>query len=66
MIEIISKIPEFLSLMCLVWVTMTLKRIERIEKREDEKISKLELKVEKLESDIVSINLNLTKLKSEL
>ena len=38
MIEIISKVPEFLALVSLLMVTITTKRMERIEKRDDKKI----------------------------
>ena len=41
MIEIISKVPEFLALVSLLMVTIAIKRMERIEKRDDEKISEL-------------------------
>ncbi len=66
MIEIISKVPEFLALVSLLMVTITIKRIERIEKRDDEKISELKSTIKKLDETVSSIKEMVIILKTKL
>lgn len=65
-IEIISKVPEFLALVSLLMVTITIKRIERIEKRDDEKISELKSTIKKLDETVSSIKEMVIILKTKL
>jgi len=51
-IDVINKIPEVTSCVVLLLQTLTLKRVERIEKREDDKIKELKEIVEKQKEDI--------------
>mgnify|MGYP003131048720 CR=1 FL=1 len=51
-IDVINKIPEVISCVVLLLQTLTLKRVERIEKREDGKIKELKEIVEKQKEDI--------------
>jgi len=51
-IDVINKIPEVISCVVLLLQTLTLKRVERIEKREDDKIKELKEIVEKQKEDI--------------
>ena len=51
-IDVINKIPEVTSCVVLLLQTLTLKRVERIEKREDGKIKELKEIVEKQKEDI--------------
>ena len=66
MIEIISKVPEFLALVSLLMVTITTKRMERIEKRDDKKISELKTSIKKLDEAVSSIKETVTILKTKL
>lgn len=66
MIEIISKVPEFLALVSLLMVTITIKRMERIEKRDDEKISELKSTIKKLDETVSSIKEMVIILKTKL
>jgi len=66
MIEIISKVPEFLALVSLLMVTITTKRIERIEKRDDKKISELKTSIKKLDEAVSSIKETVIILKTKL
>lgn len=65
-IEIISKVPEFLALVSLLMVTITIKRMERIEKRDDEKISELKTSIKKLDEAVSSIKETVIILKTKL
>ena len=51
-IDVINKIPEVTSCVVLLLQTLTLKRVERIEKRGDGKIKELKEIVEKQKEDI--------------
>lgn len=66
MIEIISKLPEFLALVSLLMITITIKRMERIEKRDDEKISELKTSIKKLDEAVSSIKETVIILKTKL
>jgi len=66
MIEIISKVPEFLALVSLLMVTIAIKRMERIEKRDDEKISELKSTIKKLDETVSSIKETVIILKTKL
>jgi len=66
MIEIISKVPEFLALVSLLIVTIAIKRMERIEKRDDEKISELKSTIKKLDETVSSIKEMVIILKTKL
>ncbi len=66
MIEIISKVPEFLALVSLLMVTIIIKRMERIEKRDDEKISELKSTIKKLDETVSSIKEMVIILKTKL
>jgi len=66
MIEIISKVPEFLALVSLLMVTITTKRMERIEKRDDKKISELKTSIKKLDEAVSSIKETVIILKTKL
>jgi len=66
MIEIISKVPEFLALVSLLMVTIAIKRMERIEKRDDEKISELKSTIKKLDETVSSIKEMVIILKTKL
>ena len=65
-IEIISKVPEFLALVSLLMVTIAIKRMERIEKRDDEKISELKSTIKKLDETVSSIKEMVIILKTKL
>jgi len=65
-IEIISKVPEFLALVSLLMVIITIKRMERIEKRDDEKISELKSTIKKLDETVSSIKEMVIILKTKL
>jgi hypothetical protein len=66
MIEIISKVPEFLAFVSLLMVTVTIKRMERIEKRDGEKISELKSTIKKLDETVSSIKEMVIILKTKL
>lgn len=65
-IEIVSKIPEFLAFLSLLMVSITIKRMERIEERDDKKILELKLHIEKINENISSIKETITILKTKL
>jgi hypothetical protein len=66
MIEIISKVPEFLTILCLLLLTITIRRMERIEKRDNEKILELKSAVKKLDETVSSIKEMVIILKTKL
>lgn len=66
LVEIISKLPEFLAFTSLLMVIITTKRMERIEKRDDEKISELKSTIEKLNETVSSIKEMVIILKTKL
>ena len=51
-IDVINKIPEVTSCVVLLLQAITVRRIERIEKREDDKIKELKGEVEKQKEDV--------------
>lgn len=65
-IEIISKVPEFLAFVSLLMVAITIKRMERIEKRNDKKISELKSTIKKLDETVSSIKEMVIILKTKL
>lgn len=65
-IEIVSKIPEFLAFLSLLMVSIAIKRMERIEERDDKKILELKLHIEKINENISSIKETITILKTKL
>jgi hypothetical protein len=65
-IEIISKVPEFLALVSLLMVTIIIKRMERIEKRDNDKISELKSTIKKLDETVSSIKEMVIILKTKL
>tara|TARA_R110002012_G_scaffold215674_5_gene386716 strand:- start:3036 stop:3248 length:213 start_codon:yes stop_codon:yes gene_type:complete len=64
--EIVSKLPEFLAFTSLLMVIITTKRMERIEKRDDDKISELKSTIEKLNETVSSIKEMVIILKTKL
>ncbi len=65
-IEIISKVPDFLAVVSLLMVTMVTRRMERIEKRDNEKILELKATIKKLDETVSSIKEMVIILKTKL